>query len=93
MTASGLNNTRERVAAAITILDRGYGKATQLIAGDEERGPVHSRFERASARWPLAWLMARPSVTARIGSATSLEQLHELKLDRHDADSLNAASG
>jgi aryl-alcohol dehydrogenase-like predicted oxidoreductase len=47
----------------------------------------------------LAWLIARPSVTAPIASATSLEQLQdilkavELKLDKQDIDSLNAASG
>lgn len=30
-----------RVAAAEKILDRGYGKATQVIAGDEDGGPIH----------------------------------------------------
>ena len=47
----------------------------------------------------LAWLIARPSVTAPIASATSLEQLQdlvkatELKLGKQDIDALNAASG
>jgi len=46
----------------------------------------------------LAWLMARPGVTAPIASATSLEQLNDLiaatklKLDRAAIDALNQAS-
>jgi aryl-alcohol dehydrogenase-like predicted oxidoreductase len=46
----------------------------------------------------LAWLIARPSVTAPISSATSLAQLHEimqaprLKLTREDIAALGAAS-
>jgi aryl-alcohol dehydrogenase-like predicted oxidoreductase len=47
----------------------------------------------------LAWLMARPSVTAPIASATSVEQLEELiaatrlKLDGDAVKQLDAASG
>ena len=57
------------------------------------------RHKATPAQVALAWLIARPSVTAPIASATSLEQLHdilkavELKLDKQDIDSLNAASG
>jgi aryl-alcohol dehydrogenase-like predicted oxidoreductase len=46
----------------------------------------------------LAWLMARPSITAPIASATTLEQLEdivratELKLDGASIEVLNAAS-
>lgn len=46
----------------------------------------------------LAWLMARPSVTAPIASATSVDQLHELtaaaelELTEADIDLLNKAS-
>jgi aryl-alcohol dehydrogenase-like predicted oxidoreductase len=46
----------------------------------------------------LAWLMARPMVTAPIASATSPEQLQdilkavELELSAHDIEILNAAS-
>ncbi|KAA2212681.1 aldo/keto reductase [Teichococcus oryzae] len=46
----------------------------------------------------LAWLMARPSITAPIASATRLEQLEEmiaatrLTLDAGDIEALNAAS-
>jgi aryl-alcohol dehydrogenase-like predicted oxidoreductase len=50
------------------------------------------------AQVALAWLMARPSVTAPIASATNLEQLDdlmaaaELKLDRESIVRLNEAS-
>lgn len=50
------------------------------------------------ARVALAWLMARPSITAPIASATNLEQLNELveatrlKLDAHAVEILNEAS-
>ena len=58
-----------------------------------------ARHNATPARVALAWLIARPSVTAPIASATSLDQLHdilkavELKLDKQDIDSLDAASG
>ena len=50
------------------------------------------------SRLALAWLIARPSVTAPIASATSLEQLNdllaatELKLDQATLDVLNQVS-
>ena len=50
------------------------------------------------AKVALAWLMARPGITAPIASATSLAQLHdliaatELKLDSAAIDELNLAS-
>ena len=59
---------------------------------------VSARHNATPAQVALAWLIARPSVTAPIASATSLEQLHdilkavELKLDAQDIETLNAAS-
>ena len=50
------------------------------------------------AQVALAWLMARPSITAPIASATSVEQLNELaqatklELDRESMEKLNKAS-
>ena len=50
------------------------------------------------ARVALAWLMARPSITAPIASATNLDQLSDLieatrlKLDAASLDALNQAS-
>jgi hypothetical protein len=42
------NNPRERVAAAIALLDRGWGKPKQPLIGDGER-PVAIEFTWASA--------------------------------------------
>jgi aryl-alcohol dehydrogenase-like predicted oxidoreductase len=50
------------------------------------------------ARVALAWLIARPSVTAPIASATSLEQFNDLlegtrlELDQPSIEKLNQAS-
>jgi aryl-alcohol dehydrogenase-like predicted oxidoreductase len=60
---------------------------------------VAARHKATAAQVALAWLMARPSITAPIASATSLEQLQdilkatELKLSSEDIEALNRASG
>ena len=59
---------------------------------------VAKKYNATPARVSLAWLLARPSVTAPIVSATNLEQLHdlissvELALDRDSVEFLNQAS-
>src|ERR1700687_251157 len=59
---------------------------------------VAKKCDATPARVSLAWLLARPSITAPIVSATSVEQLNdlvasvELKLDRHSIELLNQAS-
>ena len=59
---------------------------------------VAGRHAATPAQVSLAWLIAQPSVTAPISSATSLAQLHEimqaprLKLTREDIAALDAAS-
>lgn len=59
---------------------------------------VAERHQTKPAQVALAWLMARPSITAPIASATSVEQLNELaqairlELDRESIDKLNKAS-
>jgi aryl-alcohol dehydrogenase-like predicted oxidoreductase len=59
---------------------------------------VAGRYHSTPARVALAWLMARPSVTAPIASATSLDQLHDLveatrlELDGPAIDLLSQAS-
>lgn len=64
-------------------------KALDAVAKDNSVKP---------ATVALAWLMARPSVTAPIASATTLEQLQDLikavdlNLDKSAIDKLNAAS-
>jgi aryl-alcohol dehydrogenase-like predicted oxidoreductase len=59
---------------------------------------VASRYDSNPTRVALAWLMARPSITAPIASATSLEQLNDLieathlQLDQPAIEVLNQAS-
>jgi aryl-alcohol dehydrogenase-like predicted oxidoreductase len=59
---------------------------------------VSKKYNATPARVSLAWLLARPSITAPIVSATNLDQLTdlissvELKLDHESIDLLNQAS-
>jgi len=59
---------------------------------------VAKQHNSTPARVALAWLIARPSITAPIASATSLDQLNELieatrlKLDSASIAALNQAS-
>lgn len=59
---------------------------------------VSKQYDSTPARVSLAWLIARPSVTAPIASATSLEQLDDLieatrlELDDASIELLNQAS-
>jgi aryl-alcohol dehydrogenase-like predicted oxidoreductase len=71
--------------------DRGLGI---LEALDQVAGKLHATPPQVA----LAWLMARPSITAPIASATSVEQLKdlvratELQLDKASTELLNQAS-
>jgi len=57
-----------------------------------------AKYYSTAARIALAWLVARPSITAPIVSATNLEQLNDLieattlELDRASIEILNQAS-
>ena len=59
---------------------------------------VSKNYHAAPASVALAWIMARPGVTAPIASATSVEQLNDLiaaitlELDQASLDLLNKAS-
>ena len=59
---------------------------------------VAAQYQSTPAQVALAWLTARPSITAPIASATSLEQLNDLveatklELDQAAIDVLNQAS-
>ena len=59
---------------------------------------VAADLKATQAQVALAWLIARPSITAPIASATTPAQLHELlaaaqmKLPASAVDRLNAAS-
>lgn len=43
--AKGGESEAARVSAANSLLDRGYGKPSQVIAGDEDGGPVVHQIE------------------------------------------------
>jgi len=70
-------------------------RGLRILAALDE---VAAKLETTPARVALAWLIARPSITAPIASATSLEQLDDLigatriELDPASIESLNEAS-
>lgn len=100
--ASGFLSGKYRSAVDLAKSARGSRVAKYL----NERGfrilkaldEVAGRLRATPARVALAWLMARPSVTAPIASATNLDQLNELieatrlELDKPAVDLLNQAS-
>jgi len=71
--------------------ERGFG----ILAALDE---VAAKYASTPARVALAWLIARPSITAPIASATSLDQLNDLieatrlNLDHESIELLNRAS-
>lgn len=73
------------------LTDDGFGVVSTL---DE----IAEKHDAKPGQVALAWLIARPSVTAPIASATNMDQLEELvaaanvKLDAGDIEKLNAAS-
>lgn len=101
--ASGFLSGKYRSAADLGKSPRGGGMRSRL----NERGlgilraldEVSARLKANPAQVALAWLMARPGITAPIASATSLAQLDDLiaatrlKLDAEAIRALDAASG
>ena len=75
--------------------DRLNERGLRILAALDQ---VSVRFNATPAQVALAWLIARPSVTAPIASATSVAQLSDLikgaqlKLDKEAIANLNAAS-
>ncbi len=71
--------------------ERGF----RILAALDE---VAAEYDSTPAKISLAWLMARPSITAPIASATNLQQLNDLieatrlKLDSSSMEHLNRAS-
>lgn len=47
---NGSENEQVRVSAIKELLDRGYGKATQVIAGDDNKPPVQVEVSGSGAR-------------------------------------------
>lgn len=99
--ASGFLTGKYRSEADLSKSLRGNGVRKYM----NERGinmlhtldEVATQYHATPAAIALAWLMARPSVTAPIASATTMEQLHELvkaaeiTLDATSIEKLNAA--
>ena len=83
---------------------RSRGSRVQKYLNNYGFGVVHAleevayRYEAKPGQIALAWLIARPSVTAPIASATNLEQLAELveaaeiELDAESIQKIDAAS-
>jgi aryl-alcohol dehydrogenase-like predicted oxidoreductase len=100
--ASGFLTGKYRSEADLSKSQRG-GRVKQYL---NERGlrilkvldEVSRKYNSTPARVALAWLIARPSVTAPIASATNLEQLKDLieatklQLDQGSIEILNQAS-
>jgi aryl-alcohol dehydrogenase-like predicted oxidoreductase len=88
--ADAANSSRARMVKQF-FNERGF----KILAALDE---VAKKYNATPARVSLAWLLARPSITAPIVSATNLDQLNdlipsvELKLDRASIDLLNQAS-
>jgi aryl-alcohol dehydrogenase-like predicted oxidoreductase len=100
--AAGFLTGKYRSAADLGKSPRGGGVKKYLnehgIGVLKALDGVAARHKATAAQVALAWLIARPSVTAPIASATSLEQLQdimkavELRLDAQDVAELNEAS-
>jgi hypothetical protein len=65
--AECLNDPKHRVAAAIALLDRGWGRPLQVVGGDEER-PVAVQFS-----WAPATPEPQPEAAAVIDAATDAD--------------------
>lgn len=101
--ASGFLTGKYRSDEDLSQSPRGQGVKKKYL---NERGlrildaldEVAARHDSTPAQVALAWLIARPSVTAPIASATSLEQLNDLaasvklKLDDSSVELLDRAS-
>jgi aryl-alcohol dehydrogenase-like predicted oxidoreductase len=101
--ASGFLSGKYRTAADAAKSARGKGvidkylnpRGLKILAALDA---VANRHGASSASVALAWQIARPSITAPIASATTVEQLNELvaatrlRLDGGDIEQLNAAS-
>ena len=102
--ASGFLSGKYRTAADAKKSPRGKGVVETFL---NERGlrilaaldDVGRRHRASVASVALAWQIARPSITAPIASATTVDQLNELvaatrlELDQAALEQLNAASG
>jgi aryl-alcohol dehydrogenase-like predicted oxidoreductase len=100
--ASGFLTGKYRTDADLSQSKRGKGvkkylndRGMKILVALDQAAAKHAS---TPARVALAWLMARPSITAPIASATTLPQLNDLiestrlRLDAATIDALNQAS-
>jgi aryl-alcohol dehydrogenase-like predicted oxidoreductase len=100
--ASGFLTGKYRSEADLSKSQRGSGIKKYLDARGfrilDALNRVAEKYNSTQAKVSLAWLIARPSITAPIASATSVQQLKELveatqmKLDAGSIELLNQAS-
>jgi len=89
--ASDLSKSKRGGIVSKYLNDRGF----QILSALDQ---VAEQLNSTPARISLAWLMARPGITAPISSVTSIDQLNDiiaavnLKLDHHSIELLNRAS-
>jgi aryl-alcohol dehydrogenase-like predicted oxidoreductase len=102
--ASGFLSGKYRTPEDAAKSARGKGVVAKFL---NERGlrilealdDVARRYSASTASVALAWQIARPSITAPIASATTVDQVNELvaatqlKLDQSAIEQLNVASG
>lgn len=101
--ASGFLTGKYRSKADLTKSKRGLGiekylneKGIKVLDALDKISEKHNTTQAAIS---LAWLMARPTITSPIVSATSLKQMEsiikapQLNLDKEDMDFLNKVSG
>jgi aryl-alcohol dehydrogenase-like predicted oxidoreductase len=101
--AAGFLTGKYRSEADLNKSPRGGGVRKYLNEGGRRvlraLDEIAATHGATPAQVAIAWLIARPSVTAPIASATSLEQLQdivkaaELTPDTRDIEALNTASG
>jgi len=100
--ASGFLTGKYRSEADLNLSPRGRGvkkyldaRGMRILAALDE---VSARHAATPAQVALAWLIARPGISAPIASATSVTQLHEilaatqLQLGAEDIAALNQAN-
>jgi hypothetical protein len=77
---AALNSPRERVAAASVLLDRGWGRPLQAIAGDREAPPIAIHFTWADAATEPTSISHADALTIGTGSADEDDASTEIRV-------------
>jgi hypothetical protein len=78
---AALNSPRERVAAATVLLDRGWGRPLQAIAGDREAPPIAIHFTWANAAAEPASISHADALAIGAGSADEDDPCTEILVE------------